>query len=167
MQPQRNQWIPVNSYKQRRVLSHSCQPSPRPGPHLAQPFPAAGTDQEVCWKPAQGSNNGKALACAWEVPAQPLWWLTWHCHTGQAEGLLSGKLFPVKSLMPRSFLLGPCTAATSPTVAGQLQQSQVRGLSVRNSKMEHTKASCSALPCLPSSQAAEEIQLQKPWESFN
>lgn len=143
-------------------------PAPAPAPAQPQPFPAAGTNPRCLLAASPGQQQREGVGCAWEVPAQPLWWRTWHCHTGQAEGLLGGNHFQESHwCQDPAWLLGPCTAATSVTVAGWLQQSWVHGLSVGNSRMGHTKASCSAGPSLPSSQLAEEAQLQKLWKSFN
>lgn len=98
-------------------------------PLLSAPAPAhtwhslsllLGLLHDVCWKPAQGSNKGKALASSWEVPAQPLWWLTWHCHTGQAEGLWSEKLFPAESLLPGSGLAAGASHCCHLTACGMM-----------------------------------------------
>lgn len=48
-------------------------PAPAPAHTWHSPSLLLGPTHNVCWKPAQGSNKGKVLASAWEVPAQPLW----------------------------------------------------------------------------------------------
>lgn len=138
--------------------------SPSRSSHLAQPFPAAGTAPRCLLEASPGQKQREGAVLCLESASTALWWLTWHCHTGQAKGLCSGKLFPVESLMPGSGLAAGTLHCCHITDRGRMAAAK---LSVGNRKMEHTKASCSAVPCLPSSQVAEEAQHQKPWKSFN